>query len=50
MTAPTRGGVGIGGEWVMSGGLHFLAEGMFTFFSDGTILPLPQVGIYYYFN
>lgn len=50
MTAPTRGGVGIGGEWLMSGGLHFLAEGMFTFFSDGTILPLPEVGIYYYFN
>ncbi len=50
MTAPTRGGLGLGGEWVMSGGLHFLAEGMFTFFSDGTILPLPQMGIYYYFN
>lgn len=50
MKAPTRGGLGLGGEWVMSGGLHFLAEGMFTFFSDGTIFPLPQLGFYYYFN
>lgn len=50
MKAPTRGGLGLGGEWVMSSGLHFLAEGMFTFFSDGTIFPLPQVGFYYYFN
>ncbi len=50
MKAPTRGGLGLGGEWVMSGGLHVLAEGMFTFFSDGTILPLPQFGFYYYFN
>jgi hypothetical protein len=50
MKAPTRGGFGLGGEWVMSGGLHFLAEGMFTFFSDGTILPLPQIGFFYYFN
>lgn len=50
MKSPTRAGVGLGGEWLMQGGLHVLAEGMFTFFSDGTILPLPQVGIYYYFN
>ncbi len=50
MKSPTRAGLGLGGEWVMSSGLHFLAEGMFTFFSDGTIFPLPQVGFYYYFN
>ena len=50
MTAPTRAGFGLGGEWVMSGGLHFVAEGMFTFFSDGNIYPLPQFGFYYYFN
>ncbi len=50
MTAPTRAGFGLGGEWVMSGGLHFLVEGMFTFFSDGNIYPLPQFGFYYYFN
>lgn len=50
MRSPTRGGLGLGAEWVMSGGLHFLAEGMFTFFSDGNILPLPQFGFYYYFN
>ncbi|MDL1894461.1 hypothetical protein FBQ87_16475 [Sphingobacteriales bacterium CHB3] len=49
MKSATRGGFGLGGEWVMSGGLHFLAEGMFTFFSDGNILPLPQIGFYYYF-
>lgn len=50
MNSPTRGALGLGAEWVMSGGLHFLGEGMFTFFSDGTILPLPQIGFYYYFN
>ncbi|MBI5473167.1 MAG: hypothetical protein HY961_12560 [Ignavibacteriae bacterium] len=50
MTSPTRAGLGLGGEWVMSGGLHFVAEGVFTFFSDGNIFPLPQVGLYYYFN
>ena len=48
--AANRGGLGLGGEWVMSGGLHFVAEAMFTFFSDGNILPLPQFGFYYYFN
>jgi hypothetical protein len=50
MTAPTRGALGIGGEWPMSGGLHFSGDLMFTFFSDGNVLPLPQVGVYYYFN
>lgn len=50
LSSPTRGGLGLGGEWVMSGGLHFLAEGMFTFFSDGNIFPLPQMGFFYYFN
>ena len=50
MSAPTRGAIGIGGEWPMSGGLHFSGDVMFTFFSDGNVLPLPQVGVYYYFN
>lgn len=50
MNAPTRGALGIGGEWPMSSGLHMMGDVMFTFFSDGNVLPLPQVGFYYYFN
>jgi len=49
MEAPARGGIGIGGEVEAYSGIHFLGEMLFTFFSDGTILPLPQVGFYYYF-
>jgi hypothetical protein len=50
MDAPNRGGIGIGGEWTMNGGLHMLGDVLFTFFADGSVLPLPQVGFYYYFN
>jgi hypothetical protein len=50
MSAPNRGGLGIGSEWVMNGGMHLLLEAVFTFFSDGNVLPLPQAGFYYYFN
>jgi hypothetical protein len=50
MSAPTRGAIGIGGELPMSHGLHVSGDVMFTFFSDGNVLPLPQLGVYYYFN
>ena len=50
MSSPTRAGLGIGSEWAMSGGMHVLLEAIFTFFSDGNVLPLPQAGFYYYFN
>jgi hypothetical protein len=49
MDGPGRVGVGIGGEFATPPGLHVTTELMFTYFTDGTVLPLPQVGVYYYF-
>jgi hypothetical protein len=49
MDGPGRLGVGIGGEFATGPGLHVTTELMFTYFTDGTVLPLPQVGLYYYF-
>ncbi len=48
-TAPFRAGIGLGGEFLIQDALHFTFEGLFTYFSDGSILPLPQLGIHYYF-
>jgi len=47
--APYRFGMGVGGEFKIRNALHFSVEGMFVFFSDGAILPLPQAAIHYYF-
>ena len=47
--APTRYALGLGGEFNIRDALHFSVEGMFVFFSDGTIIPLPQASIHYYF-
>ena len=49
MSAPTRIGLGIGGEFAVTPGLHTAVELFFTYFSDGTVLPLPQLGLHYYF-
>ena len=49
MNGPFRTGLGVGAEFAVNGPLHFSLMGAFTFFSDGTILPLPQIGIHYYF-
>ena len=49
MDGPGRVGLGIGGEFATQPGLHVTTELMFTYFTDGTVLPLPQVGVYYYF-
>lgn len=49
MNAPARIGLGAGYEAGLPGGFGATLELLFTYFSDGTILPLPQVGIYYYF-
>ena len=46
---PFRIGAGIGGELRALDALHFSAEGIFTLFSDGSIYPVPQCGIHYYF-
>ncbi len=48
-SAPFRFGAGLGGEFLMQDAVHFTFEGLFTYFSDGTILPLPQLSIHYYF-
>ncbi|MEK9137172.1 MAG: hypothetical protein AAB393_08620 [Bacteroidota bacterium] len=49
MNAPTRLGLGIGGEFAVTPGIHTTVELMFTYFSDGNVLPLPQIGFHYYF-
>ena len=49
LEGPARAGAGIGGEFRFLDSFHAIIEGVFTYFSDGTILPLPQAGIYYYF-
>jgi hypothetical protein len=49
LEGPARAGLGIGGEFRFLESFHAIVEGVFTYFTDGTILPLPQVGIYYYF-
>jgi hypothetical protein len=49
MAAPTRVGLGIGAEVPFASGFHGSVSLLFTYFSDGTVLPLPQVGFYYYF-
>ena len=47
--APYRFGAGIGGEFYVQGALHVTLEGMFTIFSDGRVIPLPQIAAHYYF-
>lgn len=49
LKGPFRVGLGIGGEFSHIQVLHITVEGMFVLFSDGTILPLPQLSLHYYF-
>jgi len=49
MEGPARISLGVGGEIPLVGAFHISGELLFTYFSDGTVLPLPQVGMYYYF-
>ena len=49
MNGAGRVGLGVGGEAFIGAGFHATAELLFTYFSDETVLPLPQFGIYYYF-
>jgi hypothetical protein len=46
---PGRFGLGIGGEVPVFASLHVSGELLFTFFTDGTVLPLPQIAMHYYF-
>jgi hypothetical protein len=47
--APTRFGLGVGGEVQVRNALHVSLEGLFVYFSDGSVIPLPQVSFHYYF-
>jgi hypothetical protein len=47
--APARLGFGAGAEVGISPAIGATLELLFTIFTDGTILPLPQAGIFYYF-
>jgi len=46
---PFRMGAGIGGEFQVQESLHVSIEGVFVFFSDGRVIPLPQIAAHYYF-
>lgn len=49
LSAPFRAGLGVGGEWGNFEPFHLSADIMLTYFSDGTVIPLPQIGAHYYF-
>jgi len=48
-SAPFRIGAGVGGEFHVKDALHVSVGGMFVFFSDGRVIPLPQISAHYYF-
>ena len=50
LSAPVRIGGGLGGEFNIRESIHVSVGGMFVFFSDGDVLPLPQIAAHYYFN
>jgi hypothetical protein len=50
MEGPGRLGFGMGGELYASSGIHTTLELLFTYFDDGTVLPLPQLAFHYYFR
>ena len=49
VSGPVRVGAGIGGEFQVQEAFHVSLEGMFVFFSDGRVIPLPQIAAHYYF-
>jgi hypothetical protein len=50
LAGPARLGLGVAYEWAVSPKLIFNLNAAFTYFTDGTILPLPQAGLIYYFK
>ena len=50
LESPFRAGLGLGYEWDISRMLIFTANIVFTYFSSGSFLPLPQIGLYYLFD
>jgi hypothetical protein len=49
LAGPFRFGIGAGNEMTGAAQFHINLEVMMTYFSDGVILPTPQVGAHYYF-
>ena len=49
LKGPARIGLGVGAETSLGGPLQVSGEVLFSYFSDGNVLPLPQVGLHYYF-
>ncbi len=49
LDGPFRLGAGVGIEQSRVEGFSFSVELLFTYFSNGTVLPLPQAGVHYYF-
>jgi hypothetical protein len=49
VSGPFRFGAGIGGEFQVQEAFHVSLEGVFVFFSDGRVIPLPQIAAHYYF-
>ena len=49
VAGPFRMGGGIGGEFQVQQSLHVTLEGIFVYFSDGRVIPLPQIAAHYYF-
>jgi hypothetical protein len=47
--APFRLGAGLGGEFLLQDAVHITFQGLLTYFSDGSILPMPQISFHYYF-
>lgn len=47
--APFRFGIGVGGELNLGNAVNISLEGVFVYFSNGEILPMPQVALHYYF-
>ncbi|MCX6136547.1 MAG: hypothetical protein NTV54_03515 [Ignavibacteriales bacterium] len=50
LKGPFRLGLGVGGEFLIQQSLSATLGGMFTYFSDGVIVPLPELSIHYYFR
>jgi hypothetical protein len=49
VSGPFRFGPGIGGEFCVQDAFCISLEGVFVFFSDGRVIPLPQIAAHYYF-
>ena len=50
LQGPFRMGLGAGCELKIQDTFHVSGEALFTFFSDGRVIPLPQIACHYYFN